>query len=705
MAVNLLQIIVRQAANQRHGFPLDAKSFFTNRHSIQLGGGLEAWRGFFQSVRPVLNRLLINIDIAHALIYHHGPLVDVAINFLGDNSMRTLTNLREGSTEFVRLRNFFKKVNIKIKVGPSERNNRARPIKDLVLNAGRYEFEKDGSTTTVYLHYRDKYNYTVKYPDLFGVRIGSGAIFPAEICEVVPGQLYRKKIPQQLAPKFVKYTAQKPDQRLRAIQEGVAGPQQVFDYDRSDFMIDAGVEVRPEPIQIQGRVLNTPQIKYGSSVLSIRPRSGSWNVLNQRFLKPVQIRLWAVVNFDQHANESLIRQFVDVLARNLHKLGQSSVLSLMNAGRAVFEQHKNAPSFLLIFLPMSAAEPKRRIKRFGDTENGVATQCVRQGKWERLNDQYCNNIALKINAKLGGENSATANQILPAGFMVVGMDVGHPGPGVMNRPSVTSLVASLNFSATIYSAHSSVQKPRVEIISDLKGMLTAALRDFGVSNNGNYPRGIIFYRDGVSEGEYAHVAEEEITAIKETFRDLRALDPRTRDFNDQPAQFHQNQYPRITFIVVGKRHHIRFFPSTSSGNCPPGFVVDDQITNATFPDFYLQSHSGIQGTSRPSHYIVLQNEIGLTPDQYQEVSFALCHVYASATRSVSIPAPVYFLIQNTDADRVCARAENHFDEALHFAESDAATTTSGGSADFPLEKWREGYRQVHRSMRRQMYFL
>ena len=50
-------------------------------------------------------------------------------------------------------------------------------------------------------------------------------------------------------------------------------------------------------------------------------------------------------------------------------------------------------------------------------------------------------------------------------------------------------------------------------------------------------------------------------------------------------------------IVVGKRHHVRFFPKNSteadrSGNCPAGTVVDQDITHPTEFDFYLQSHSG-----------------------------------------------------------------------------------------------------------------
>ena len=71
--------------------------------------------------------------------------------------------------------------------------------------------------------------------------------------------------------------------------------------------------------------------------------------------------------------------------------------------------------------------------------------------------------------------------------------------------------------------------------------------------------------------------------------------------------------PKITVVVVGKRHHVRFFPTPTSrkdksGNCPAGTIVDQEITNPSEFDFYLQSHGGILGTSRPAHYNVLLDE-------------------------------------------------------------------------------------------------
>ncbi|GBE81912.1 hypothetical protein BKA93DRAFT_828976 [Sparassis latifolia] len=82
MAINLLQLIVRQDANLRHGFPPEGRSFFLSKSAIPLPGGLQAWRGYFQSVQPVVNRLLINVDTSTAAMYSSGPLLDLAMGQL-----------------------------------------------------------------------------------------------------------------------------------------------------------------------------------------------------------------------------------------------------------------------------------------------------------------------------------------------------------------------------------------------------------------------------------------------------------------------------------------------------------------------------------------------------------------------------------------------------------------------------------------------
>lgn len=66
--------------------------------------------------------------------------------------------------------------------------------------------------------------------------------------------------------------------------------------------------------------------------------------------------------------------------------------------------------------------------------------------------------------------------------------------------------------------------------------------------------------------------------------------------------------PTVTFVIVGKRHHVRFFPmgpdanAERSGNCPAGLVIDGDITSPIAFDYFLQSHSGLLGSTVLSHF-------------------------------------------------------------------------------------------------------
>lgn len=55
------------------------------------------------------------------------------------------------------------------------------------------------------------------------MRLGRSAIIPAEFCEIVEGQLFKRKIPADIQKKFLAFATQRPEHRLRAIQKAVGG--------------------------------------------------------------------------------------------------------------------------------------------------------------------------------------------------------------------------------------------------------------------------------------------------------------------------------------------------------------------------------------------------------------------------------------------------------------------------------------------------
>ena len=126
----------------------------------------------------------------------------------------------------------------------------------------------------------------------------------------------------------------------------------------------------------------------------------------------------------------------------------------------------------------------------------------------------------------------------------------------------------------------------------------------------------------------------------------------------------QEYEPKVTFLVVQKRRHTRFFPRSEDAdgrykNVPPGTVVDREITHPTEVDFYLVSHASIQGVSRPTKYHLLWNDDDrMTENEIEKIAYYLCHMFSRCTRSVSYPAPTYYAHLAAKRARVYLEGEN-----------------------------------------------
>jgi eukaryotic translation initiation factor 2C len=158
--------------------------------------------------------------------------------------------------------------------------------------------------------------------------------------------------------------------------------------------------------------------------------------------------------------------------------------------------------------------------------------------------------------------------------IIFGADVTHPHPGEDSSPSIAAVVASQDWpEVTKYAGLVSAQAHRQELIQDLfkvwkdpqrgtvsGGMIRELLISFKRAT-GQKPQRIIFYRDGVSEGQFYQVLFYELDAIRKACASLEA-----------------DYQPPVTFVVVQKRHHTRLFANNHkdqrtvdrSGNILPG---------------------------------------------------------------------------------------------------------------------------------------
>jgi len=162
------------------------------------------------------------------------------------------------------------------------------------------------------------------------------------------------------------------------------------------------------------------------------------------------------------------------------------------------------------------------------------------------------------------------------------------------------------------------------INSILKPMIQSWVQNVG---QGQFPKRIIYFRDGVSEGQYQHVLQQEVHDMKAL---LKTANPNLN----------------IPFIVIvgSKRHHVRFFPQQGdrNGNPLPGSLVESGVTHPFENDFYLNSHAAIKGTARPMHYHVLMNEPNASNEEIQTLIYEQCYQYIRATTPVSQHPAIYY---------------------------------------------------------------
>ena len=123
-------------------------------------------------------------------------------------------------------------------------------------------------------------------------------------------------------------------------------------------------------------------------------------------------------------------------------------------------------------------------------------------------------------------------------------------------PSVAAVVGSIDKSCAFYRSSIRVQDSGEESLWQLGPQVEELLRAF-IKRNGKGPERLLFYRDGVSEGEFDLTSKTEVNSVLATCEKIRS-----------------SWRPKITYVACQKRHNARFFPEDENaggggGSRPP----------------------------------------------------------------------------------------------------------------------------------------
>lgn len=669
-ALQVLDIVLRELPTNRYT-PVGRSFYSPDLGRRQpLGEGLESWRGFYQSIRPTQMGLSLNIDMSSTAFIEPLPVIDFVTQLLNrDVSARPLSD-----ADRVKIKKALRGVKVEV----THRGNMRRKyrISGLTSQATRelnFPVDDRGTMKSVVEYFRETYGFSIQHIQWPCLQVGNTQrpnYLPMEVCKIVEGQRYSKRLNERQITALLKVTCQRPQEREKDILKTVSHNA----YGQDPYAKEFGIKISQNLASVEARILPPPRLKYHDTgrERDCLPQVGQWNMMNKKMVNGGTVASWICINFARNVQDNIAKAFCQELAQMCNTSGMAfnpepvlpaftgrpdQVERVLKArfhdAMTKLQPHKKELDLLVVILPDNNGSLYGDLKRICETDLGIVSQCCLTKHVFRMSKQYLANVALKINVKVGGRNTVLADalsrripNVSDVPTIIFGADVTHPHPGEDSSPSIAAVVASQDWpEITKYAGLVCAQAHRQELIQDLfkewqdpnrgkvsGGMIKELLISFRRAT-GQKPQRIIFYRDGVSEGQFYQVLLYELDAIRKA---CASLEP--------------NYQPPVTFVVVQKRHHTRLFANNHhdrnsvdrSGNILPGTVVDSKICHPTEFDFYLCSHAGIQGTSRPAHYHVLWDENKFSADDLQSLTNNLCYTYARCTRSVSIVPPAYY---------------------------------------------------------------
>lgn len=574
-----------------------------------LGGGLENWFGFHQSIRIGQWAPTVVLNTTATTFWQAGPVLNFAADLLSRSveELNRIHNLTDAD-----IRKISKKIKNRKCVATHFHNRRIFCMLKLTRdNARNLSFDMNGERITIVEYFRQRYNIVLRFPNLPCVQVkpaNRNVFLPIEVCNFIPGEHAKAELTAEQRNAMIQFTTLSPRDKLREIKDI---RRQRAAYEQDGCVRHFEMEVSPEPLALDGRVLDPPSIEYKNGK-RIRPNNGSWNMRDIQFVEEAPIKQWILLNFEFRLHDSFIDNFVQEILKQGRNLGipigepfdvvkiRTNNYDIEKLLRKLREEKPNTDLAIVVLPSLRDLEVYGKIKRVSEILIGLTTQCIKAETVKKVNGrggpQIVCNLWSKINAKMGGQNIHLFNpeipDILRKPVILIGADVNHPPPSARpeRQPSLAACVGSLNRSLSRYAVSVRPQtntindKKTIEEILDLEAMVKELLKEFYRSTQGKKPEKILFYRDGVSEGQFRKVREHEVACVRRACKSLQS------DYE-----------PGLTFIIVQKRHSVRFFPKDPRdgvgkvGNVPPGTVVDTDVTHKMNHDFYLSSQNGLIG--------------------------------------------------------------------------------------------------------------
>ena len=280
-----------------------------------------------------------------------------------------------------------------------------------------------------------------------------------------------------------------------------------------------------------------------------------------------------------------------------------------------FIKDKKSDYSFAIFLLGKNTLIYNELKKHSLCNNGYVSQIV---KTKALKSKgilsICSKILLQINAKLGGVSYKTVidKNIKERKLMVVGVDSSH-----FRKHTGIAMVSTIDDSfADFYNKEQIIQEDKIEQIQFcISSFLEEAIPVYE-KKNGEKPKNIIIYRQGVS----ANI----IDALKVEIKQIE--------------QVCKNNSILFYYILVNTKSTFKFFEISQNQFCNPsaGLLVTDEVTSRNQFEFFIQPQQVTGGSATPTKFHVAYGNMDF-PEIIPKFTYDLCHIYSNCQGTVRIP--------------------------------------------------------------------
>lgn len=472
----------------------------SDRFSLKVGL-LDAYRGFFVSIRPTFDRLMVNVNVCMAALYVPGNLADAFLRIQRETNGGMISE-------------FANRVKVVTEHYGYKKKHTAVGVSDKTARQTTFYWDEKQREITLEEYFRlsqsyfqlavtasyifSEYRMVLKHPDDLPVLDVSRPskmtpeYLPAELCVIPEYTPFRGTLDGKTTTAMLKVACNPPATNARLITTQGLPKLALTGEHAHATLAGFGMSVDDRMAVVPSRVLPAPQVQYRTGRAHVQ--HGSWNLVGVTFQDAAHIRKWAVLclndrrrggdPFQVQAYEDFVGAFVAKLRQNGVQVAANPVhLETSPLPSAPADRHRRAavdairqtlerrldlrtkeskPDFVLVLFPSEDTQLYAGLKRLCDLELGVQTVCMILPKAlaedrrsstrcldNRKQEQYFANVALKVNAKLGGVNHLLAPDAMTwlkqKRTMLVGIDVTHPSAqSAAGAPSVAAVVASVD---------------------------------------------------------------------------------------------------------------------------------------------------------------------------------------------------------------------------------------------------------------------